>query len=829
MAAQSNADDDTEFMGEWPLSTEQRKHIMKIKTLYGSKNVTAYPKDQASPFQTPLEYTGRMTIRSYFAARRPLRDADVEMLHAGPFGFLCKEVHVMATLLRNYKLKEIKTPLDRHSGASLIIHEFHLFVRDLASIQEPSPECHEQIAQRIDLIEILVQDRPIDPDKYQSFLAPMLQIARQLRRISKLWPVFSAQMHISVQLELAKTKIDIALLQLLAYCFYCIKSESDDFSFDTRSWKPSQQEMNLHDEVFCWLMKQEHVNAFCESSCSSLAAAPSRLFDILGRSWLNPAEATGLIVASIEADPASGLISKELMQETDMNSQEYASVIMLWLTLIREAEGLARGRQMLQYAQTLSCLGGELFLARQTSKDLMLSALAFIQNRLKVINDSMQQQQDLLLNASTKGIVKNQQNYVLDNPAFASWSQNFTYAKKDCSTVVQNQTQSACEILRKLQNDTHSLDAEVVDKTIGRAGQHLISLCKESFDLYGQALPQCLTENTSQPQLSPQLTHLAGQCTTEAGLISTGKSLTTSGYWTTSRAATILPAAIMANAVSTYVSSLEAVQYTVEVRLKRQHGDDAELRTIKFGKSIGYEDMADLLALRTEQPVFSVGLSGIGAMCGVDGLSDIISTFAASHPKGQKVKRSDKTFFERGKYSNALNSTLLMIEEQLGTCIPPGHAPILVRELALSSDLSLQQQNIRVSSMALPTNGSLVTVVVLTVDLERRGYCCFMSEMEWSAELSVLTLGSFTELVRHITKVVKERRPAAAAGEDTQADEFQQSLSEELHGWIVEGTKIMESRFSLSNYPQVQEMLDRGYEIQDYSIETLSQTQCTIS
>ena len=73
-------------------------------------------------------------LGNYYRAYLPVSHAEIHVVDNHSVGFIGKDANSLSITLRNFKLTEIheEHPGDRHAASSLVVNEFHHFVRKLA-------------------------------------------------------------------------------------------------------------------------------------------------------------------------------------------------------------------------------------------------------------------------------------------------------------------------------------------------------------------------------------------------------------------------------------------------------------------------------------------------------------------------------------------------------------------------------------------------------------------------------------------------------------------------------------------------------------------------
>ena len=106
------------------------------------------------------------------------------------------------------------------------------------------------------------------------------------------------------------------------------------------------------------------------------------------------------------------------------------------------------------------------------------------------------------------------------------------------------------------------------------------------------------------------------------------------------------------------------------------------------------------------------------------------------------------------------------------------------------------------------------------------GRCCVNARLNWAAQLTVLTLPSLKELV---ARVCAKSKDVLKGKSDSESQEYQQRLQEELFAFISSGTDLMRKRFSPSHYPEVQQWLREGYTVRSVQATPVQGEECTVS
>eukprot|EP00438_Fugacium_kawagutii_P017941 Skav236601 [mRNA] locus=scaffold3534:102454:102822:- [translate_table: standard] len=122
--------------------------------------------------------------------------------------------------------------------------------------------------------------------------------------------------------------------------------------------------------------------------------------------------------------------------------------------------------------------------------------------------------------------------------------------------------------------------------------------------------------------------------------------------------------------------------------------------------------------------------------------------------------------------------------------------------------------------MGFPSRaGSIVTMVRLQVTLDVTGRCCVNSKLQWDAELRVLVLPSLKEVVTRVAEMSKDILDEAK----------QTQLIDELSTFVSAGTDLFQKRFSPARYPEVQQWLQRGYQVTEVVGTPVNSESCAIS
>lgn len=817
-ANSSNPSEEQDQLHGWHLSKKEAEYISEIWDMYKSLNITPHPPEIA-PFKVEQSHG---FLGNYYRAAFPVTHSDIHIPDPHSIGFIGKDANSLSVTLRNFKLTEIheEHPSDRHAAACLVVNEFHHFVRKLAKEMNPTNEVIYDINQRIQLIECFITRCNIAMHKYRPFLALMVRLKDELQQIMNLWPAFRTQQKLQEQIRNVKLHVDAALLRLLGYCFYVLKCEPGDFAFDPQDWHPEIRDTeSVHDKIMHWLLLQDHVYNSATNHSVDREAWMLRLMDTghegdilhqMSDAWTDPSAMSEpvLAIGDMKGDE-SGLPSNIFAYETDMSPEQRRSAIELWLTLVREAVGFAMGAQMMDHAYTLSCLGGELLIAKQTSKDLALSTLKFVRNRLAEVQGTMLSLDRLMLPVLAKGKMKNSENYIWNNVAFTNWSRNYEYAKTHCAPGILSHAHEARATIVELESEIQDLDVAQVEKKIGDVGKSLISLCKSSCKLFNEhdALPDdpVIPDVQLLPDIPESLKSVEKLLESERKCIESGSSLSSVGYLSRSGwISTILP------------SKMEFAKFIMKVTLERPDDfDQPDIQHVEFWKRMGFEDIAEVVQLRSGgEPVLGVSCTGLEALCG-QRHADLLRQLPLD-PKAQRASLSGEVRISREKIAGALRSCFKELEEDLGQRIPPGHAQILTRDLALELDIAKKQQSLQVCSMGFPSReGGIVTMVRLQVDLQVTGRCCVNSRLKWDADLGVLVLPSLKDVVERVSEMSKDVSDKDA-------------LIEELYKFVSAGTEIFQKRFSPARYPEVQEWLQRGYQVTEVVGTPVNSESCAI-
>ncbi|CAJ1368153.1 unnamed protein product [Effrenium voratum] len=816
----------------WHLHKKEAEFIGEINDMYKHLGIVPMPPEIA-PFKVEQSHGW---MGNYFRAAFPVTHSDIHIPDPHSIGFIGKEANSLSVTLRNFKLTEIHedTPHDRHAAAALVVNEFHHFVRKLAGQMNPTSDVINDVGARINLIECFITRCNIGMHKYRPFLALMVKIKEELGQIVSLWPAFRAQQKLQEQIRAVKLHVDAALLRLLGYSFYVLKCEAGDFSFDPQDWHPEIKDTeSVHDKLMHWLMLQENVYNAVTNHSIDREKWTKRLMDTghegdilhqMSDTWTDPSSMSEpvLQIGDMRGDE-SGLPSNVFAFETDMSPEQRRSAIELWLTLVREAVGFAIGAQMMDHAYTLSCLGGELLIAKQTSKDLALSTLKFVRNRLAEVQTTMLALDKIMLPVLAKGKMKNSENYVWNNVTFTNWSKNYEYAKTHCAPGILTHANEARSTICSLETEIQDLDIAQVEKKIGDVGKSLISLCKNSCKLFNEhdGIPD--VQELEVPQLLPDvpqsLKALETKIDSETRCIESGSSLSSVGYLSSGRSWT----AMFAPAVA----KTEFAKFIMKVTLERPgeyEDDENEVQVVEFWKRMGFEDVAEVVQLRSGgEPVLGVSCMGLEALCGLKHYAQVVRQLPVSDPKAQRATLSGELKLSKER-SGALKKLLADLEEDLGQRIPPGHSQILLRDLALELDMGEKNQVLQAVSMGFPSKkGGIVTMVRLQITLEVTGKCCVNSRLHWDADLAVLVLPSLKEVVARVFEMSR-----GVPGAKMQTAQTQAELTGELFQLISSGTEIFQRRFSPERYPEVQQWLRKGYSVTAVEAKPLNSDSCTI-
>ena len=126
----------------------------------------------------------------------------------------------------------------------------------------------------------------------------------------------------------------------------------------------------------------------------------------------------------------------------------------------------------------------------------------------------------------------------------------------------------------------------------------------------------------------------------------------------------------------------------------------------------------------------------------------------------------------------------------------------------------------QVCSMGFPSKeGAIVTMVRLEVALNVTGRCCVNSKLRWDADLHVLVLPSLKEVVAKVAEMSK----------DILDDTKQNELVDELYMFVSAGTELFQKRFSPARYPEVQQWLQKGYQVTEVVGTPVNSESCAIS
>ncbi|OLP80227.1 hypothetical protein AK812_SmicGene39380 [Symbiodinium microadriaticum] len=893
-AASTNVgSEDQEALHGWHLSKKEAEHVTEIADMYKHMGIMPYPHEIA-PFKIEQSH-GMLSgiVGNYYRAAIPVTHGDIHMPDHHDIGFLGKEANSLSVSLRNYKLTQIheEHPGDRHSASSLVVNEFHHFVKRLATLMNPTDETLTEISQRVGLIETFITRCHISMHKYRPFLSIMVKVKEQLQQILSIWPAFKTQQKLQEQIRAVKLHVDAALLRLLGYCFYVLKCEPGEFDFDPQDWHPAIQETeSVHFKIMHWLMLQENVYDACTNHSVDRNVWMKQLMatgyegDILhqmNEAWTDPnAMSEPVLQLGDMRGDESGLPSNVFAEETDMSPDQRRTAIQLWLTLVREAVGFAMGAKMMDHAYTLSCLGGELLIAKKTSKDLALSTLKFVRNRLAEVTQTMMSLDRIMLPVLAKGKMKNSENYLWNNRAFVNWSRNYEYAKTHCAPGIVTHAHEARQTIVELESEIADLDVAQVEKKIGDVGKSLISLCKSSCQLFNEphsltvdelppmaeledATPtdgkkelQIKTASPSGPSVRPCLAALQNQLDREETCLQSSGSLCSVGYLSSR---SWIPAAVAQLAPT---SGHELAKYIIRVTLEgpdpyaprapatpmpfnsmdsiEPFEDATDTKVVEFWRRVRFEDIAEVVQFISPEPILSVAAGGLGSVLGIEHFGDVLRNLTENDEKAQRASLNGLLALPRRERLKGVRRCLGELEEDLLQRIPPGHAQTLTRELALALDPAARTQSLSAGSVGFPTSPSakeakrktptsgLVTLVRLDLDLQVSGRCCVNARLNWSAQLTVLTLPSLKELVARVCAKSKSQ-DVLKGKSDSESQEYQQRLQEELFAFISSGTDLMRKRFSPSHYPEVQQWLREGYTVRSVQATPVQGEECSVS
>lgn len=122
--------------------------------------------------------------------------------------------------------------------------------------------------------------------------------------------------------------------------------------------------------------------------------------------------------------------------------------------------------------------------------------------------------------------------------------------------------------------------------------------------------------------------------------------------------------------------------------------------------------------------------------------------------------------------------------------------------------------------MGFPSKeGAIVTMVRLQVTLNVTGRCCVNSKLRWDADLHVLVLPSLKEVVAKVAEMSKDIL------DETKQNEF----VDELYRFVSAGTELFQKRFSPARYPEVQQWLQKGYQVTEVVGTPVNSESCAIS
>ena len=232
-------------------------------------------------------------------------------------------------------------------------------------------------------------------------------------------------------------------------------------------------------------------------------------------------------------------------------------------------------------------------------EDLALSTLKFVRNRLAEVQGTMLALDKIMLPVLAKGKMKNSENYIWNNVAFTNWAKNYEYAKTHCAPGILAHSQEARATIVNLESEIQDLDVAQVEKKIGDVGKSLIALCKNSNKLFNEhdCLPEPV-EELPMIEMPESLRSVEKQLDCEQRCIENGESLKSCGFLSGSSWAAFLPS-----------KSLELSKFIMRVTLER----DDDVQTVEFWKRMGFEDIAEVVQLRSGEPVLSVSCTGLEA------------------------------------------------------------------------------------------------------------------------------------------------------------------------------------------------------------------------
>jgi len=467
---------------------------------------------------------------------------------------------------------------------------------------------------------------------------------------------------------------------------------------------------------------------------------------------------------------------------------------------------------------------------------LAMSTLKFVRNRLAEVQATMLSLDRIMLPVLAKGKMKNSENYLWNNVAFSNWARNYEYAKTHCAPGILSHAHEARGTIVELESVITDLDVAQVEKKIGDVGKSLISLCKNSCKLFNEhdALPAA-DEPLLPPQLLPDvpesLKSIENQLQSEKKCIELGDSLSSLGYfsgWVATRSNSELAKFIMKVTLERRVARVARVarepgRARDDDEDDEDDADDADddddhevdIQVVEFWKRMGFEDIAEVVQLRSGgEAVLGVSCTGLEALCGQHH-AELLRQLPLKDEKAQKASMGGEVRITREKIAGALRTVLKELEQDLAQRIPPGHAQILTRDLALELDMGKTQQQLQVCSMGFPSkNGAIVTMVRLQVTLRVTGRC-INSRLKWDADLNVLVLPSLKEVVARVAEMSKQ----------VEKDE----LVDELYKFVSAGTEIFQERFSPARYPEVQQWLQQGYQVTEVVGTPVNSESCAVS
>jgi hypothetical protein len=256
----------------------------------------------------------------------------------------------------------------------------------------------------------------------------------------------------------------------------------------------------------------------------------------------------------------------------------------------------------------------------------------------------------------------------------------------------------------------------------------------------------------------------------------------------------------------------------------------AKEEKILLDRMVGLADIADLFFLGSGcEPVESISLNDLKSTCSIDKVYGLmLSVFDdeggkpghdhTQHQKAQKVRRDGVIRTKR------ISNLMQEVMREVGQCIPPGHAPVLIRQLSIDANI-VEAQRVEASTLGISSKENeghgIVTMCKLTLEVVLKGPCAFCQAVNWNAELSVVKLESLSDLFSRIVQNAELNQ---------RKDLDEPMLREEISSLISSSMSCMQLRFNPSNYAEIKEYIDKGYVVTDVQTELVNANDgCIIS